>query len=137
MAAPQFIKNAVLAIALCLGLSTGAAIVDWLHGDLPQNKLVFSLLIYGAAALIPWKIAQRNNTARYMFLVFVAAIYLNWMRGLAPFPPWSSIALIVQIPIMVMLINWLFMAPGAQQWFKHDREADEPESRSRRVKSNP
>jgi len=133
MDAPQFIKKSVLAIALCLGLSTGAAIVDWLHDDLPQNTLVFSLLVYSAAALIPWKIAQRSNTARYMFLVFVAAIYLNWMRGLAPFPPWSGIALIVQIPLMVMLINWLFMAPGAQEWFKSDREADVPESRSRRI----
>ena len=133
---PRLIKLAVITIALCLTASIVAVVADWLNDSVTRSELVFALLIYGVATLIPWKITQRSNAARYGFLIFVAATYLNWLRGLAPFSPWSSVVLIVQIPVIVMLINWLFMSAVAPAWFRENREQDEAEVRDRRINSN-
>ena len=136
MAMPRLIKLTVITIALCLTASIVAVVADWLNDSVTRSELVFALLIYGVATLIPWKITQRSNAARYGFLIFVAATYLNWLRGLAPFPPWSSVVLIVQIPVIVMLINWLFMSAVAPAWFRENREQDEAEARVGRINSN-
>lgn len=128
MGRPRPVLYAIVAVSLCLALSMMAATADWLSGDLATREFLFMAMIYGAAVLIPVKLARRSDVARYFFLVFVAAAYLNWMRGIAPFPPFTSVALILQIPVVVILINWLFMVPAVVEWFDRRRRPDARQS---------
>ncbi len=128
MGMPRGVLYSIVAVSLCIALSLMAATVDWLTGSFTSGEFLLLVAIYTVAVLVPVKLARRSDAARYLFLVFVAATYLNWMRGIAPFPPFTSVALILQIPLVVVLINWLFMTPDVVGWFDRSRRPDAQKS---------
>ncbi len=128
MGMPRGVLHSIVAVSLCIALSLMAATVDWLTGSFTSGEFLLLVAIYAVAVLVPVKLARRSDAARYLFLVFVGATYLNWMRGIAPFPPFTSVALILQIPLVVVLINWLFMTPDVVGWFDQSRRPDAQKS---------
>jgi hypothetical protein len=118
MNAPQPVKNAIGAISLCIAMSAIAALLDRMTGHMSTGDFTVAIIVYGVAVMLPYKLAQRSNATRFVFVVLVAVTILSWLGGLsAPLPLFSKIASIAQIPIVAISIYWLFLVPNAAHWF--------------------
>ena len=115
---PQPVRNAVIAISLCIGLSAIAALADRLAGRMSAGDFALSIVIYGVFVMIPYKLAQGSNATRFVLAVLIAGSMLSWLGGLSqPIPRFSMIASIIQIPILAVSVYWLFFTSGASDWF--------------------
>jgi hypothetical protein len=78
----------------------------------------FNIVLYGVLVMIPYKLAQRSNATRFVFAVLTAIAILSWLVGASQaLPLFSKIVSIVQLPLIVLSVYWLFFGRGTSDWF--------------------
>lgn len=116
---PDSVRNAVIALWVTIALSAIAALIDRLAGQLTDGMFLFYLIIYALICIIPYKISNGSNAARYVFLVLFIFSILSWIGGSEEMdlPKWSMIASYLITVVDLFIIYWLFTSQS-NQWFK-------------------
>ena len=118
MNAPQPIRNAVIAVSLCIGISALAALADRVSGRMAAGDFAFYIIAYAVMVMIPYKLAHRSNATRFVYVVLIALAILGWLGGISqPLPRFSMIASIIELPIAAASVYWLFFSSDAADWF--------------------
>jgi hypothetical protein len=118
MTKPQPVKRAITVVSLCIALSVLAALLDRVTGRMSVGGFSFNIVLYGVLVMIPYKLAQRSNATRFVFAVLTAIAILSWLGGASQaLPLFSKIVSIVQLPLIVLSIYWLFFGRGTSDWF--------------------
>lgn len=82
------------------------------------GEFSFDIVLYGVLVMIPYKLAHRSNATRFVYAVLIAIGILSWLGGASQaLPLFSKILSIIQLPIVVLSIYWLFFGRGANDWF--------------------
>lgn len=120
MTKPEAIQKAILALWITIGASALLALVDrWLgYKSVPEFSI--EILIYGAMCIIPYKISNGSNAARYVYAVMMAISVLVYL-GL-PATPASLINKVGSFVLELvgfLTLYWLFAAESGD-WFKGD-----------------
>ena len=121
MEKPDGAKQAELIIWLTLGVSALVALVDKWMGVISAGELAGALLLYGLLCIIPYKIGQGSNAARYVYTVFFAISVLVMLGGGLSMPRLDFIAGVFMLPVEVYIIYRLFQ-PEASEWFTRHTE---------------
>ena len=113
---PQGIKQAVIAIWVSLLLSAFVAVADKHSGNISSNEFMGNLIVYGLFCIVPYKISNGSNPARYIFTILTVFGYLFWLGGDVEMSKLNSLVSIVIIPIDLFVIYKLFTGE-ANGWF--------------------
>jgi len=114
---PQAIHNAIIAVWISIAGSALLALLERWLGVLAAGEFAFELMAYGVMCIIPYKIQNRSNAARYWYAVLSAIGYLFFLGGGAPTTSSiSTIGTILMFPLTLLTVYWLFAAESSA-WF--------------------
>ena len=116
MQTPSGIKQAVIAILATLAISTLLALYQKLTGNASSAAFIGSIIIYALFCIIPYKISNKSNAARYVYLVLdivmiLSAFAIDYEKYKLEF-----IVSLALIPIEVFILYRLFQKE-ASNWF--------------------
>jgi len=114
---PAGVNQAVIAIWATIALSAISSLINNWMGVISGGEFAFNLFIYGLVCIIPYKIGNRSNAARYVYLIFVI-IGIFFMLGNmgVEIPKLDMILSVVLIPVEVFILYRLFQLE-ASDWF--------------------
>lgn len=130
MEKPITVQNAIKAIYLCIGLTVLASLMDRLTGKMSSDEFMFDIIVTGIFVMFPYKISNRSNATRYVYAVLMTIGLLASIGGVAGKTPFfSMISYVIQVPITVMTLLWLFAKESndwfngltAKRWYDEDR----------------
>ena len=127
MSIPVGVKQAVLAIWATLAISALGAVIATRLGYTSAGELSFTLVLYALFCIIPYKISNGSNPARYVYLVLCCLSVLLMLAGVADLSKTDLVSSIIQLPLMVFALYKLFQQPSGN-WFS----AKHPSSSSSR-----
>ena len=107
------VKLAIFGVWTGIGLSALIALVDKLVGSISEATFVSQILVYGLICIIPYKLQQGSDAARYWLLVLTVAGTLLELGGVGQTPRLDSIAGWLWTPVNLMIFYILFSKPGA------------------------
>jgi uncharacterized membrane protein len=114
------VKQAVWLIWAMIGLTAILALVDRWMGKLGIEYFGIYLFLLAIYSIIPYKISQGSNGARYIFLIiFVINILLFLADGKGDMSIVSFVGFIVQIPISIYVATKLFNKEE-KMWFEKE-----------------
>lgn len=117
METPSGVKQAVIAILATLAISTLLALYQTLTGKASNGELIFALILYSLLCIIPYKISNKSNAARYVYLVITIASVVLLIAGVNYEKYILEYAIsIILIPVEVFIIYRLFQRE-ASNWF--------------------
>jgi hypothetical protein len=111
------IRYAVLAIWVTIALSVVIAVIDRQTGAMSSGNFLGSLFIYAFVCILPFKISEGKNWARYVYAVVVALTTAVLFAGETQDA--STLALIFSwfsLPLEAWVLYCLFR-PGSGAWF--------------------
>ena len=121
MGIPSGVKQAVVAIwasiAIC-ALGTAAATR---LGYTSQGEMALALGLYGVFCIIPYKIGNGSNAARYVFLVLTALSLIFVLAGAPEISKPDAIAGWIQTPLTLFAVYRLLQRE-ANEWFTGSRQ---------------
>ncbi|MCB5186138.1 hypothetical protein LG201_13065 [Methylobacillus gramineus] len=115
---PDSVRKAVIALWVTIALSAVAALIDRLTGQLTDGMFLFYLIIYALTCIIPYKVSNGSNAARFVFLILFVFSILAWIGGPEDMeqPKWSTIVGYLIAGVDVFIIYWLFKFES-KSWF--------------------
>jgi len=117
MQKPIGVNQAVIAIWATLALSAIASLINTWIEAISLWEFTFNLLVYGLLCIIPYKINNRSNAARYVFLIFFIISILFLLAGMGTeIPKLDLILSIILIPVEIFILYRLFERE-ASEWF--------------------
>lgn len=117
MQKPTSVKYAEMLIWLSLAVSMVIALVQLHLGQVTSGALVFGLMLLCAYCIIPYKIAQGSNAARYVFVFLNVVGYALLMSGVAgDTPRIEAVAAWVELPFTAFTAYLLFRSESSP-WF--------------------
>lgn len=128
MSIPADIKQAATAIWIGIAVEAlGAAFATRL-GYLPRIEMVSSLIIYALFCIIPYKIANGSNAARYFLLVlFCVNALILWSGAMAAelhkLSTPETVAGCVDFALTLFALIRLFQ-PSTNKWYSAKRQRD-------------
>jgi hypothetical protein len=118
MDTPREVKGAVHFIYTSIAISTAGILLDKISHGMDATQFIGSLIICGLSVIIPYKIANRSNGARYFYIVVTIISILAIIGGVIEnVPLFSTIADVISLPISIVAMVWLF-SKKADTWFK-------------------
>jgi len=116
METPSVVKQAVIAILATLAISTLLVIYQKLTGSISSGQFMGTIIIYAFLCILPYKISNKSNAARYVYLVLdivmlLSAFAIDYEKYKLEFM--VSFAL---IPIEIFILYRLFQKE-ASNWF--------------------
>ena len=126
MEKPESVKRGVALIWVSLGVwALGALVVRWLGGT--SDAFMMALFSSALCCIIPYKLANGSNAARYFYAVLFAVSLLAVAGGVAPLESVGFAARSVDIATNVLTtiieavsLYYLF-GEEASTWFRHQR----------------
>ena len=76
METPSEVKQAVLAILATLAISTFLALYQKLTGSISSGQFIGTIIIYAFLCILPYKISNKSNPARYVYLLLTIVTLL-------------------------------------------------------------
>jgi hypothetical protein len=113
---PQGVRQAILAIWATLAISALSALIAKLSGLSSQGDFVGSILVYAIFCMFPYKLANRSNATRYVYVVLIAISFLFMAAGVGALNKIDFAVSVLLIPAEVFIIFRLFQ-PEASAWF--------------------
>jgi hypothetical protein len=113
---PQGVKQAVLAIWATLALSALSALAAKLSGLSSQGDFVGTIVLYAILCIVPYKLANRSNATRYVYVVLTAVSFLFMAAGIGTLNKVDFAVSVLLIPAEVFIIFRLFQ-PEASAWY--------------------
>lgn len=116
---PKPVNIAIKLIWLSLIISMLLSVAQRVMGDIPLNDLITALLINVLMCLIPYKLAQQSNVARVVFaaLFVISILFLLAVGSDIQVTLLDQVDLLINIPLNIYSIYFLFFNESAQQWF--------------------
>jgi len=121
MEANNKIKRAVIVIWFTIVFSAFLLLLDKWNGDIGEGEFYFGLFFYGIFSIMPYKISQGSNAARYFFLIlFVISIFLLLGIGQGNMSNRTFIGSLIMIPMDLYAILNLFNY-SSNKWFEKNK----------------
>ncbi len=118
MIRPKEVATAELLIWVTLGMSVVSAVIAKATGQIGPGMFGFDLVFYGSCAILPYKIRQGRNWARYAYAVIVvlgvAALFAGEGGGVSKV---ERVLAWVMLPIETWAVFLLFR-PESTRWFE-------------------
>ncbi len=118
METPLGVKQAVITIWSTLAISVLLALYQTLIGNASNGELVFSLVIYSLLCILPYKINNKSNPARYIYLI-ITILTITFMFAAIDYEKYKLeyIVSFILIPAEIFIIYRLFQKE-ASSWFR-------------------
>lgn len=113
---PQGVKQAILAIWLTLAISAASALVGKLSGLSSQSDFVGAIIVYAFMCIIPYKLSNRSNASRYVYVVLAIISFLFMAAGIGKLNKIDFAVSVLLIPVEIFIIFRLFQ-PEASAWY--------------------
>jgi len=113
---PQGVKQAILAIWATLAISALSALIAKLSGLSSQGDFVSTVFVYAIFCIVPYKLANRSNATRYVYVVLIAISFLFMAAGVGALNKIDFAVSVLLIPAEVFIIYRLFQ-PEASAWY--------------------
>lgn len=116
---PDSVRKAVIALWVTIALSAVAALIDRLTGQLTDGMFLFYLIIYALTCIIPYKVSNGSNAARFVFLILFVFSIFAWIGspGDVEQPKWSTMAGYLVTVVDIFIVYWLF-GSESREWFQ-------------------
>lgn len=82
MEKPSCVTQGVIAIVATLVISSLLALYQSLVGQMSKGEFIFNILMYSLLCIIPYKINNKSNSARYVYLVVTLASFFIMLSGI-------------------------------------------------------
>ena len=116
METPSVIKQAVIAILATLAISTLLALYKKLTGNASSGEFIFTIIIYAFFCILPYKINNKSNAARYVYLVITIISVLSLFAIDSEKFKLEFIVSLALIPVEIFILYRLFQKE-ASNWF--------------------
>jgi transcriptional regulator with XRE-family HTH domain len=117
---PQHVTYAVLALFGTLVLAALAAVVSKWTGEISAGEFVINILWYSLLCIIPYKIYNGSNAARFIFLIMMISSYFLWLGGMmSELSVADRIASFISMPIELCVTYLLFNKTSSPWFTKH------------------
>jgi len=116
METPSGVKQAVIAILATLVISTLLVLYKKLTGNASSGEFIFSIIIYAFFCILPYKISNQSNAARYVYLVITIVSLLFLFDIEYEKFKLEFIVSLVLIPVEMFILYRLFQEE-ASNWF--------------------
>lgn len=114
---PEGVNQAIIAIWATLFLSCIVALVNKWIGDISMGEFTFTLIFYSLFVIIPYKINNGSNSARYIYLILVVlTTFLFLAEGRGGLNQLDFILMILLFPVEIFIVYRLFQAESSS-WF--------------------
>ncbi len=114
-------KRAVSVIWITIIFSALLLLLDKWNGDIGQGEFYFGLILYGIFTIMPYKISQGSNAARYFFLIlFVISIFAMLGIGKGDMSHRTFIGSLIMIPMNIYIVVNLF-SYASNKWFEKNK----------------
>ena len=113
---PQGVRQAVLAIWATLAVSALSALIAKLAGLSSQGEFVGFIVSYAIFCIVPYKLANRSNATRYVYVVLTAISFLFLAAGVGALNKIDFATSVLVIPAEIFIIFKLFQ-PEASAWY--------------------
>lgn len=118
MQKPTPVKHAEWALWVSLTISLILVIFERQQGLIDSDYFFASLVVYALCAILPYKIGQGRNWARYTFVVLSALSCATVLAGETADTPRPEVILAyIYIPVDIT-IGILLFRPESSAWFK-------------------
>jgi len=116
---PKSIKIALIIIWGDLALGALVALLDRLTGTASVGAFSFAVILTALSTIIPYKIANKSNGARYFWTILNIFAYLLFigLPKVGDEGKYSLIASYVTFPAIIFSIYLLFVRES-NEWFK-------------------
>ncbi|MDR1967598.1 MAG: hypothetical protein LBQ32_02750 [Burkholderiaceae bacterium] len=121
MSIPVGVKQAVWAIWGTLAISALGAVIATRLGQTSSGVFLFSLIVYALICIIPYKISNGSNSARYVYLIIFCISVLIMLSGIGKLSKPDLISSIIQFPLEIFAIYKLFQKE-ASSWFQQSHK---------------
>ncbi|MBV1776423.1 hypothetical protein KSF73_11960 [Burkholderiaceae bacterium DAT-1] len=118
---PGGVKQAILAIWITIGLSAIGDLIAKLIGIASFGDLIGAIFFSALLCIIPYKLSNRSNAARYFYAVITVASLILLASGSVPLNKIDYFVSILFIPVEIFIIYRLFQAE-ANSWFTAAQE---------------
>lgn len=118
---PASLSRALFAIWATFGLSAALAVVDRLLGNLTPVAFLGTLVLYMALTVIPYKLSQGRNWARYAYVVL--NVFATAMLVAGETAGATRIELVLSwvfLPVEAWICYGLFTRES-NQWFANNK----------------
>lgn len=123
MEMPFTVHRAIKLIWITLGISVVTALINQWTGSVDSEIFVFEILIYAVYCIIPYKLAQGSNAARYTLFVLTAlGIVFVLGMGFEGMAKLDIIVSIVLMPVELYIIHQL-LQPQSNSFFAKKKTA--------------
>lgn len=113
---PLRVKQAISAIWVTLALSALSSLCAKLSGLISAADFVGAVVVYAILCVVPYKLSNRSNATRYVYVVLLAASYLFMAAGVGSLNKLDFALSILLIPVEIWIVFRLFQ-PEASAWF--------------------
>jgi hypothetical protein len=111
------IKTAINLVWLSIGLSAFSQLLNIWANLISPGDFMGSILVMGLCCIIPYKLSQRSNAARYVYAVLVGIGILFILSGIDNSHTKIDIAFyIITFPLDIYALIKLF-SDDASEWF--------------------
>ena len=120
METPSEVKQAVVAILATLAISTFLALYQKLSGSISGGQFIGTIIIYAFFCILPYKISNKSNPARYIYLLITIVTLLTLFAVDYKKYKMEFIVSFILIPIEVFIIYRLFQKKSSS-WFRSEK----------------
>ncbi|CAG0983663.1 hypothetical protein MTYP_01900 [Methylophilaceae bacterium] len=115
---PTNVKYAVIAVCISIGLAILGTLGDKLSGIIQDGEFVFNLIIYSLFFILPYKISNQSNSARYVWLALVIIGAVMWI-GLSDIKMSALMEISAYVSTFFEVISiYLLFTSESNNWFK-------------------
>ena len=114
--APQGVKQAIAAIWITLAISALSALIGKILGMSSEGDFIGAIFAYAIFCILPYKISNRSNAARYTYVVLMALSLLIAFAGIGALNKVDLAVSVLLAPVEGFIIYRLFQAE-ASAWF--------------------
>ena len=116
METPSEVKQAVLAILATLAISTFLALYQKITGSISSGQFIGTIIIYAFLCILPYKISNKSNPARYVYLLLTIVTLLMFFAVDYKKHKIEFFVSFILTPIEIFIIYRLFQKESSQ-WF--------------------
>ena len=116
METPSEVKQAVLAILATLAISTFLALYQKLTGSISSGQFIGTIIIYAFLCILPYKISNKSNPARYVYLLLTIVTLLMFFAVDYKKHKIEFFVSFILTPIEIFIIYRLFQKESSH-WF--------------------
>lgn len=115
---PIGIRQAVIAIWATLAIDALLALYEKLTGHATDGEFMFALILYSLLCILPYRISNKSNAARYAYLIITIASVLIGLGGVGyEKMKLEYVVSLFLIPVEIFILYRLFQK-GTSDWFR-------------------